>query len=160
MKNQTELMGNRTESSNKIIGIVGPILSSSGTTTHVKNVIKGFLELDEWTPVLITYMEPNASVNIVEGPFIVTSSNEKPRTKVTLTLPSEKNLLEKTNEQITDKQINLSYKIYIYEKEINPGKFDSFGKFIASVIKREEITILHPQIKPFAFFAPLSLKNI
>ena len=71
----------RRKKTKKVIGIVGPILSSSGTTTHVKNVIRGFLELDEWTPILITYMEPNASVNIVEGPFIVTNRKEKPTKK-------------------------------------------------------------------------------
>ncbi|MHA1910427.1 MAG: glycosyltransferase family 4 protein [Candidatus Kariarchaeaceae archaeon] len=141
---------NISDPSQKIIGIIGPILSSSGTTTHVKNVIKGFLELEGWTPVLITYMEPNASVNIVKGPLVVTSSNDKPRTEVVLTLPSEKNIPEKTKEQ--DKELTLSHKIYIYDEEVTPAKFSSFGKFIASVIKKEEITILHPQIKPFALF--------
>lgn len=43
------------------IAVIGPVLSASGTCTHVRNSVAGLDLLLQERPLLITYQEPNAS---------------------------------------------------------------------------------------------------
>ncbi len=111
---------------NQKIAIIGPYYTSSGTTTHVKNIFRGFSLLDQWQPTLITYMEPNATITFEDLDGITENEEIKVVT--------------------TD-----NHKIYVF-KEITPAKFYAFANLIANVCEKEGITILHPQVKPFVLF--------
>ena len=99
------------------IAIIGPILSSSGTTRHVNNLYQGLSEIVNGKLILISFREFNENLN------------EK--------------------KEIANQ--------YIFG-EIPSPPFSKFIEFITNVVKKEEINVLLPQIKPFIMFICVKAK--
>ncbi len=127
------------------IGVIGPILTSSGSSTHTKNIVNGLAEIPEWEIVLITYMEPNAVFSKVKAPAIITNNDPEQKKERTLRIPNK----EKESKEI----LELPVRTYVFEDVVMPSNISHFYIFISNVIKHEKIRVLHPQTKPFVLFS-------
>ena len=129
------------------IAVIGPLLTSSGSSTHTKNIVKGLNELGTWEVILITYMEPNAVVSKVKAPNIATNNDFSLKKERVFILPLKKD---------SNEEIELPVKTYVFEEVVTPQKIHEFSSFIKQVILSEKITVLHPQTKPFVLFSTVN----
>ncbi len=135
------------------IGVIGPVLSFSGTSTHTKRISQGISLNREIFSCLITYIEPNSSIPIIHAPKIGIHSQNEIHQEIDLRKVLDAETKEYAPNLENKARQEISVPVYVFDKPMKPENFASFAQFIASVAKKENLNVLHPQIKPFVLFS-------
>ena len=142
------------------IGVIGPILSFSGTSTHTKRISQG-ISLDKETfSCLITYVEPNSSIPIIQAPKIEIQSQKRTYQNIDLRKVLDSETLRYAPSLENEARQEVTVPIYIFDKPMKPENLSAFAQYIAFVAKKERLKVLHPQVKPFVLFSSHLAKNI